>query len=727
MSFVTGWLAIAGIAAASIPIIIHLLLRRRRKPVMWAAMALLLEATRRQRRRTKLEQIILLALRCLLLALLGISLAQPLLSGKGVGRKSRIIHMVIDDGIVSGLQDEADGRTALERHAQDASRFIENLDSSDRITVTLAARPVRMLINEPSADHRSVVRALGDLVQREGATDYVAAMNLVGAQLQEPGVDHDIMVMSDFRSGSVNLDDQLPKLEVIEGSNISFLATPPTDVVAGNVQVESIQLARNPASAASAGNVGLVQVTVRLRRTGDKPEGRSTIRLEGDAIEPVSPRSVEWTAGREEAKVEFQARVDADGGTLRAVLDLDRLPADDQRLMSVESAGPIQVLLVDRSGIPGMARLDRLGVTDWVERALDPIQEQGGLGAMVRTDRVDPASLEPRDLEDATILVLARPDLIAPEMRSRIADYARNGGVVVLVPPTEVVAQAWASPLLMEMDIPWSVSLEPETLTESRPLATQQPDSSLLQLLSGELPQLAPAVTIDQRLQVDGWSDAEAVLLDELGEAVVLSSPIGAGQLIFFATAPVLEWTDLPVKPLVVPLFHEIVRQGSAMARRSVDGVVGERSPLVRSPSAVAMLDESGQRISRGGGGRFDPPTRSGSFTVVDLAETPIEKVVVNPAIDSANVDLLSVVEIKDWFAQAGDFKILNEEETVVESGVDPTNDIAVQLLMLVAILLLVETIAARYFSKAAIRGHASNAVRSTGSAGKQGIVEPTS
>ena len=35
MSFVTGWLAAAGLAAASIPVIIHLLLRRRRKPMFW--------------------------------------------------------------------------------------------------------------------------------------------------------------------------------------------------------------------------------------------------------------------------------------------------------------------------------------------------------------------------------------------------------------------------------------------------------------------------------------------------------------------------------------------------------------------------------------------------------------------------------------------------------------------------------------------------------------------
>ena len=101
MSFVTAWLAAAGIAAASIPVIIHLLLRRRRRPMMWGAMTLLLQATRRQRRRTRLEQILLLAIRCLIFALAGFALAQPLMEKITSAGRSKVVHLLIDDGIVS--------------------------------------------------------------------------------------------------------------------------------------------------------------------------------------------------------------------------------------------------------------------------------------------------------------------------------------------------------------------------------------------------------------------------------------------------------------------------------------------------------------------------------------------------------------------------------------------------------------------------------------------------
>src|SRR5271169_4822914 len=64
-----GALATAG-AAVSIPIIIHLLNRKRFKVVTWAAMRFLLAAQKKNSRRMRLEQLILLAVRCLLVLLL---------------------------------------------------------------------------------------------------------------------------------------------------------------------------------------------------------------------------------------------------------------------------------------------------------------------------------------------------------------------------------------------------------------------------------------------------------------------------------------------------------------------------------------------------------------------------------------------------------------------------------------------------------------------------------
>ena len=73
---------LGALAAVSVPILIHLLNRRKFQKVVWAAMRFLKISVEQNQRRMKVEDRILLALRCLLLALLALALARPaLLSG----------------------------------------------------------------------------------------------------------------------------------------------------------------------------------------------------------------------------------------------------------------------------------------------------------------------------------------------------------------------------------------------------------------------------------------------------------------------------------------------------------------------------------------------------------------------------------------------------------------------------------------------------------------------
>ncbi len=66
-----GFLALAGVLISA-PIIIHLINRMRFRRIRWAAMEFLLKAQKRMRKRLIVEQLILLALRCLLIALAGL-------------------------------------------------------------------------------------------------------------------------------------------------------------------------------------------------------------------------------------------------------------------------------------------------------------------------------------------------------------------------------------------------------------------------------------------------------------------------------------------------------------------------------------------------------------------------------------------------------------------------------------------------------------------------------
>src|SRR5262245_64522247 len=67
------WFALGG----TIPVIIHLLHRQKYRRVRWAAMEFLLAALKKTQRRLRLENLILLILRVLIMVVLALAIARP--------------------------------------------------------------------------------------------------------------------------------------------------------------------------------------------------------------------------------------------------------------------------------------------------------------------------------------------------------------------------------------------------------------------------------------------------------------------------------------------------------------------------------------------------------------------------------------------------------------------------------------------------------------------------
>lgn len=140
-------LFVAGLVAIASPIIIHLLNRRRFKRVDWAAMDFLMEAQRLNRRRVKLEEFILLLLRCLIMGFIGLLLARPFLdvnpeSFFKAGATERVI--ILDDSLSMAAQ--AGERPPIEEASTMLRKWIEALandNNDDFITVVRTTDPDR--------------------------------------------------------------------------------------------------------------------------------------------------------------------------------------------------------------------------------------------------------------------------------------------------------------------------------------------------------------------------------------------------------------------------------------------------------------------------------------------------------------------------------------------------------------------------------------------------------
>ncbi|MGP1311067.1 MAG: BatA domain-containing protein, partial [Phycisphaerales bacterium] len=160
MTFLHPMLALVGVSLVAIPILIHLLARRRRKPVKWGAMRFLLEAYKKQRKRMTLEQLILLATRCLILLLLALALGRPALEAAGLlGEGSgRTLYLLVDNSLTSQVRDgdAADSPTALDRHKAAARDILAALSPGDRAGLVTLGGPAGPLLIPPAIDPLAV-------------------------------------------------------------------------------------------------------------------------------------------------------------------------------------------------------------------------------------------------------------------------------------------------------------------------------------------------------------------------------------------------------------------------------------------------------------------------------------------------------------------------------------------------------------------------------------------
>jgi hypothetical protein len=732
MTFVTAGLAIAGLVGMAIPILIHLLWRQRRRPVRWGAMRFLIEAYRRHRRRLQLEQLLLLALRCLLVALLGLALARPVLQASGVldlgGARS--VYLVIDDGLASSVARD-DVETAFARHVAEARTIIEALDPGDFVGLISAARPARALVVPPSSDHGGVLDLLESLEPRQSPTDLHGAFTALRGALEEATAERQstfVYLLSDLRSGSAPLERPLPTVLAEPNPDVALFAAGPDQELLPNTQIVAVEPVRSVVLPGAVDGSG--QVTVRLSRHGGQLDREvSRVRLEGPDLGRVEPRIVQWPRGQAEAEVEFALDVPVGGDrqvSLTAAIDDDRLNADNRRFTVLEARERIRILLVDRRSFGFEPGIERLAPGQWLRKALEPADE-----GVMEVVEVEPAAMDITDLRRTDVAILPRPDLVTDNGWRLLRDFVDAGGMLIVTPPSEAGLHQWADRMTTALDLPWRIGIEAEARPEGLALDDDQPAAGLLRMISSEMETLAGPIVAERVLPVDEaqtrgqrvlrFADGTTMMLagapelrpeepveeapppSDTGPGGEAPLPTSRGLVVYCAVAPDLSWTNLPSKPLMVPLWHELIRQGLSLIRSSHRVAVGEAGPLGLPPATRMLVDPDGERVPVDREGRPQRPLdRGGLWTALDAAGQRLGVLPVNVDPAAARLTTQSEAAVTAWLEASGPWSVQPADELAGSLGaVDAGSPLWRALLLALLAVVLLETLLARWFSHA--------------------------
>ncbi len=132
-----GWLA-----AAAAPWLIHLLTRRKHRETPWAAMDFLIAAVKRQSRRIRLEQLLLLLLRTLVIVAVVMAVAEPYVEHAGAvfspgGSTHRVL--VIDSSY--SMAYKPGDRSRFDQAKLWAAEIVEHSTPGDGFTLRANGRP----------------------------------------------------------------------------------------------------------------------------------------------------------------------------------------------------------------------------------------------------------------------------------------------------------------------------------------------------------------------------------------------------------------------------------------------------------------------------------------------------------------------------------------------------------------------------------------------------------
>jgi hypothetical protein len=623
-------LAVA-VAAVALPIVIHLLNRKRYRIVAWAAMRFLLAAERKNTRRMRLEHLLLLSIRCLIVLLLVLAMASVMpwseemwfrlfpQSAVQAALGSRRTHKILVlDGSFSMAAKTGDA-SAFERARSAAGRIVQTAPSGDGFSVVLMAAPPRRIVPEPSEDGRRVQEEISGVRLPHGNADLATTLSVVDDMLrQSPGKydEREVYFLTDMQRSTWTTGhsgDAASLLLRIQARARTIFFDVGQDGIA-NSAVTSLSLGVPFVTTGEA-----TPITATVHNYG--PEARQHVRAEllvgrgrSTASDPafelrgVGQQFVDLAPGRN--IVSFSHKFTAPGDyAVQVRLDGDALELDDSRTMIVTAKDNVPVMLVN--GKPAAEPYDR--ATEWLADALNPFRQgQAPRDVSARPKVVTESQFADAALGDLTpydcVFLCDVPRFTSSEVHRLEAHLHRGGGVVFCLGP-QVDLEAYNRLLYRNGEGILPARLvgrqaapakrffnffADEDAFHEAPLAAFAGERDRASLLAARFRQYVRAEVAPRAggrkllafMPEAASSSASATVKGRTGLATTPALPAGdpaivessryRGRVTLFTSTVNMDWTSWPISPSFPALTQELLRFAVGGRLREQAAVVGD-------------------------------------------------------------------------------------------------------------------------------------------------------
>jgi hypothetical protein len=552
-----AWYMLWGGLAVGIPIAIHFFFRSRYRVVPWAAIKFLLASIEQTSRRLKFQELLLLILRCTVLALLALAFAQPRLGETAAsGNEPAHAVFVFDTSFSMGAREGK--QTRLDFARKKALAVLDRLPPNSTVQVVACADRARLLGPAEPEDLEQARTLIERLELTHLATDLA------------PGVREAESALARVKMGNKELYVFSDMQRLGWEQNRGPLARTLKDLDAKGTRVFLVHCAeqppRNVAVVGIAPQSGIprpgerVGFAVMVRNTGSVPlqDLKVALRLGGDE-RGQEVRPVESLSPGETRAVPLTVKLGKAGlHVLTASVQQDDLDEDNQFFQVIQVRERVRVLVVD--GARDEREPPRSSAFT-VEHAILPTAEGQPAKFHIALTPRTPRRVSADDLRRHDICVLVnvalerRDGVEAPpgDFVKRLGDFVRKGKGLLVFGGPNVEPEAYNRTLGKDLGLlPVNLGKELTKFPDDAPgqLDRQSIDApSLLHFREDEdykglsfLPILRSLTLEEPAKDAKGQEVARVLMRYANGKPALAARRVGAGEVLLFATSAGPEW-----------------------------------------------------------------------------------------------------------------------------------------------------------------------------------------
>ncbi len=650
-------LVLLGLAAASIPILLHLFNLRKLQTVEFSTLAFLKELQKTKIRKLKMTQLLLLLLRVLIVVFAVLAFARPAVktSFPGLGARAKSSVVIIIDNSFS--MEVADERGVRLKQAKDAAlNIIKTLGEGDEVALVQMADLSDKRFFEFTRDFGLLREEIQKIPTSYTTAKLESALRLTSSIVSNSkNLNREVFIITDAQKNILH-DEQTDSLKLFNVSTALYLIPIGVGSKAGerNLSVDSLHLITRIFEPSKP-----VEVEARIRNSGAEAAQGVIVSLMMNS-ERVAQRTVDIPAGETRtipiaaaAPERSAIQGNAKNGLVKASVEVegDVLDADNRRYFAFV--------------LPEKPRIGIVGIsqeTNFLALALAPDAAIGGKSNVLQ---LPPEALSAANLNEFDALYLVNLPRFSISDIARLQNFLQNGGGVFIFAGDKSDIASYNSTILSAFQLGQAVNKEYRAeqpaefsfVDKSHPLFT-----GVFKTTSGQSSQAPQEGSTPRTVESPKLLRALPLIKDALPSQALIDLPDGVflaeskisnGKVFYCAAPPTTNFGNFPITGMFVTIVNRAAMYLTATATSSMESTVGQPVNILLS-------------------GKY----ASGTFTVFDPNNTEsVRQPVVMPSGASLALEALR---------QPGVYSVQTQDGKIIQtlSVNPPASESAITLLM---------------------------------------------